>query len=82
MATVERVDRSPFDGGKTLMLKVDKVRERYLAPEEIHRLLDESPLHLKHIIKCALFTGVRLGNVLNLKWSQIRDGHVYVKTQT
>jgi integrase len=24
---------------------------------------------------------MRLGNILNLKWSQIRDGHIYVKTK-
>jgi integrase len=76
------IEQSPFNGGKTLMLKVDNVRERYLEPEEINRLLDKSPLHLQHIIKCGLFSGMRLGNILSLKWSQIRDGHMYVKTKT
>jgi integrase len=76
------IEQSPFNGGKTLMLEVDNVRERYLEPEEINRLLDKSPLHLQHIIKCGLFSGMRLGNILSLKWSQIRDGHMYVKTKT
>jgi integrase len=75
------VERNPFNDGDTLMLKVDNVRERYLAPGEIRKLLDKSPVHLQHIIKCALFTGMRLGNFLSLKWHQIRDGHIYVKTK-
>jgi integrase len=79
--TYGMIDRNPFDGD-TLMLKVDNVRERYLGPEEILKLIDKSPVHLQHIIKCALLTGLRLGNILNLKWSQIRDGHIYVKTKS
>ena len=76
------IERTPFNDGKTLMLKVNNARERYLTFEEIHGLLDKSPIHLQHIIKCALFTGMRLGNVLSLKWCQIRDGHIYVETKT
>ena len=75
------IERNPFYDGDTLMLKVDNARERYLEPDEIRKLLDNSPVHLQHIIKCALFTGMRLGNVLSLKWHQIRDGHIYVKTK-
>lgn len=79
--TYKMIDRNPFDGD-TLMLKVDNVRERYLVPEEIRKLIDKSPVHLQHIVKCALLTGMRLGNILNLRWNQVRDGHIYVKTKT
>ncbi len=75
------IERNPFYDEDTLMLKVDNVRDRYLAPDEIRKLLDNSPVHLKNIIKCALFTGMRLGNILSLKWHQIRDGHIYVQTK-
>jgi len=72
------VERSPFTDGKTLMLKVDNVRERYLTPDEIHRLLDSSAPHLQQIIKCALFTGLRVADILKLQWNQIRDDQIYV----
>ncbi len=72
------IERSPLNDGKTLMFKVDNERERYLTSEEIGRLLDASPIHLQHIIKCALITGMRLGNVLNLKWDQIRVGQIHL----
>ena len=75
------IERNPFHDGDTLMLKVDNARERYLAPGEIRKLLNNSPIHLQHIIKCGLFSRIRLGNVLNLKLSYIRDGHLYVKTK-
>ncbi len=75
------VERNPFNDGDTLMLKADNVCERYRAVEEIRKLLNNSPVYLQHIIKCALFTGMRLGNVLGLKWHQIIDGHIYVKTK-
>jgi integrase len=78
--TYGMINRNPFDGD-SLMLKVDNVRERYLAPEEIRKLIDKSPVYLQHIVKCALLTSMRLGNILNLKWNQIRDGHIYVKTK-
>lgn len=36
------IERSPFDNGRTLILKADNVREEYLTPEEIHKLIDAS----------------------------------------
>jgi integrase len=74
----KKIERNPFSDGKTLILKVDNERERYLTSEEIPILLNASPTHLQHLIKCALLTGLRLGNVLNLKWNQIRDGWIYL----
>lgn len=47
------------------------------------KLLDKSPKHLRRIIECALNTGMRRGEILNLKWNQIRNGFVYLtKTKT
>jgi len=39
--------------------------------EEIRKLLNVSPPYLKNIIKGALFTGLRKGDLLNLRWSNI-----------
>ena len=44
---------------------------RYLTAEEETRLFKELPEYLKPIVICALQTGLRKSNILNLKWEQI-----------
>lgn len=44
---------------------------RYLTSEEEKRLFQELPPHLKPIVVCALQTGLRRSNLLNLRWEQI-----------
>ncbi|MCB0263814.1 MAG: site-specific integrase [Calditrichia bacterium] len=46
-------------------------RVRYLKAEEGKRLIDCAADHLKPIIIVALYTGMRLSEILTLKWSQI-----------
>jgi len=52
-------------------LKEDNQITRYLTKEEEERLMSEIPAYMKPIIVCALSTGLRLSNVLNLKWESI-----------
>ena len=49
----------------------DNRTERILLKEEENRLLQESAEHLKPILIVALNTGMRRGEILNLKWSQV-----------
>jgi len=49
----------------------DNMRERVLSEEEEERLVQHSSEHLKPIIITASNTGMRLGEILRLKWSQI-----------
>lgn len=49
-------------------------RTRYLEEDEIRKLLNVSPPHLKNIIKAALFTGLRAGDIVRLKWNQVDLG--------
>ena len=44
---------------------------RYLTEEEEKRLMQELPKYLKPIVICALTTGLRRSNILNLKWESI-----------
>ena len=46
-------------------------RVRWLKPEQAKTLIAELPEHQKHPMIFALSTGLRAGNVLNLKWEQI-----------
>ena len=52
-------------------LKEDNQIIRYLSIEEEDRLFRVLPERIKPIIVCALTTGLRLSNVLNLKWESI-----------
>jgi integrase len=75
----EMVEQSPFERGKSLMLKENNERVRFLNDDEIQRLLETSIPHLRDIIICAINTGMRRGEILNLKWNQIRGGFIYLQ---
>jgi len=64
----DMMERNPFEKGKSLMLKLSNQRTRYLTEEEIPKLLGEckTKKHLHHIVVCALNTGMRRGEILNL----------------
>ena len=46
-------------------------RTRFLSEEEAQRLIECSSEHLKPIVMTALNTGMRLGEILSLKWDQV-----------
>ena len=54
-------------------LKREKVakRDRRLAPDEEHRLLDRAAPRLYRLIVAALETGCRLGELLSLRWEDV-----------
>ncbi len=56
---------------KVKPLKGENKRLRYLNSEEIQRLLDVCDKHLYPIVFIALHTGMRKGEILNLKWDMI-----------
>lgn len=64
-----------YDGAnpvcKVKMLKENNKRLRYLEKEEIERLLAVCDSSLKPVAVVALNTGMRLGEILNLKWQDI-----------
>jgi integrase len=72
--------RNPFNLGESLISTADeKKRERILTREEEIRLLNacDQPKckHLRAIIICAIDTGMRHGEILKLKWSDIDFDH-------
>jgi len=79
----EMMERSPFERGKSLILKENNKRLRFLTEEEIQKLVSECAPHLRPIVVCALNTGMRRGEILSLKWDQIRNEFIYLrKTKT
>lgn len=73
------IPKNPFKDGKSLRLKVDNERDRFLTPDEAQKLFNECPFHLQQIIECVLYTGMRRKEVLTLKWHQIRNGWIYLE---
>ena len=53
------------------MLKEDNHKIRYLTEEEEKRLFEYLPEHLKPIVVCALQTGLRKSNILQLRWELV-----------
>ena len=77
------LERSPFDRGRSLNLKENNKRMRFLNEGEIESLLSACAPHLKPIVETAILTGMRRGEILSLKWDQVRGGFIYLeKTKT
>ena len=54
-----------------LFSEKDTAKERILTAEEETRLLAECPGYLRPIINAALHTGMRRGEILNLRWAEV-----------
>jgi len=69
------IDENPFNRFREfeerIFLEEDNNRVRFLEEDEIRKLLSVSPVYLQNIIKAAILTGLRKGDLLNLKWSDI-----------
>lgn len=81
----EMMERNPFDRGKSLRLKENNKRMRYLTEDEIDKLLEVCiNQHTRDIVTATINTGMRRQEVVNLKWNQVReDGFIYLdKTKT
>ena len=66
------INHNPFNDVKNL--KEPNYKVRYLTPDEESRLfdvIDSGYQHIKPIIVCALHTGMRKSEILNLKWCNV-----------
>lgn len=63
---------------KVKLEKEQNGRLRYLTIDECHALLNQCPEHLKPIVVTALNTGMRRGEILNLKWEQVDLTHGFI----
>jgi len=67
----EMLERNPFDVGEDLFYKDTIKRERALTEDEVKRLIDACPGYLKPIVITAIYTGLRKGDILSLKWKDV-----------
>lgn len=69
------IEWEKYDGvnpvSKVKMYKLDNQRTRHLEKEEIIRLLTACDGHLKNIVEFAINTGMRKGEIFNLKWRDV-----------
>ena len=66
----ELLEESPMQGMK--FLRENNARTRYLSVGECHRLIDSCMApHIRAIVTVALHTGMRLGEILNLRWQDL-----------
>jgi integrase len=73
----ELIEVSPFSKGKSLFMKENNERTRFLAEDEINPLLDNCPVWLRHIVIFCIHTGARRKEALSLKWHQVKNGYIY-----
>ena len=52
------------------------MRIRYLTEEEIQTLLGKCHVYLQRTVVCAINTGMRKGEILNLQWDDIKIGFI------
>ena len=67
----EMLERNPFDKGEDLFYGSMNRRERALTEDEIKRLVEACPSYLKPIVITGVYTGLRKGDLLSLKWKDI-----------
>jgi integrase len=65
----EKISRYPFRQIK--MLKPNNIRVRYLSDEEEERLLFSLPEYLRPLVRVAIHTGLRRGELLSLHWDAL-----------
>lgn len=66
----DRIDRNPFDKGKLFYGSMNS-RERALTEDEVKRLVEACPSYLKPIVMAGIYTGLRKGDLLSLKWENV-----------
>jgi integrase len=63
---------------KVESLEENNKRLRYLTKEECQNLINACDKHLKPIVICALNTGMRKSEILNLKWDNVDLKHGFI----
>jgi integrase len=68
----------PFKRLKKLLKKGSNARKRTISFNEYRLLLENAPEHLRAILITAFNTGMRVGEILNLRWDNIDMAERYI----
>jgi integrase len=76
-----KAESNPTQGVK--FLKENNVRDRLLTSEEYARLLAHCAAYLKPLVKLAYHTGMRKGEIVNLKWDRVdlKEGFIRLRPE-
>ena len=66
---------------KVRLLRGEEKRLRILSREEITRLLEASAVYLRPILIAAISTGMRKGEVLDLKWEDVDFDNGFIRVE-
>ena len=69
----------PFRRLKNALKKKSNERKRTITINEYIELLNSAPNHLKNIINVAFYTGMRVGEIVGLKWEHIDDRTGFIR---
>ena len=58
--------------------RVSKPSRRILSPEQVQQILSALSLREQLLVRLALFSGMRPGEILALQWKHVHDDHVQV----
>lgn len=78
------IESSPADKlTRRELPKAGRARHRFLADDEIKRLLDHAPARYRPFVAVGLFSGLRIGEILGLAWRDIdfTEGVIRVRYQ-
>ena len=66
---------------KVLRKRENPARTNFLDKEQINNLLEKAPSNIKPILQCALMTGMRRGEILNLTWDDVdlKNGIIHIR---
>lgn len=81
----EYLEESPFPkdpkSGLFFSEKASRGKRRYFTEDELRVILEASPVWLRPVISIAYLTGMRAGEILNLKWKDVnfKDGEILLQ---
>src|SRR2546422_357269 len=67
--------------GRVKPLREAPPRERYLSAEEAFRLILTCTSPLRELVLLAIHTGLRKGELLTLRWTDVRDGCIHLRAE-
>lgn len=70
-----------FQKIKNVLKRHGNARDIVLSPVQFEALLQESPPHLKGVIACGYYTGMRRGEILGLTWDKVDLENRFIKLE-